>query len=58
VELETNSKIKNIRNLCRGIIDFKKDYQPRNFIVKDEKGDLDAIPTVFWLGGGNISLCY
>jgi hypothetical protein len=55
VELETNSEIKNIRNLCRAIVDFKKGYQPRNFIVKDEKGDLVAIPTV---GGGNISHCY
>jgi len=25
-----------------GIIDFKKGYQPRNNIVKDEKGDLVA----------------
>ena len=25
-ELETNSKIKNIRDLCRGINDFKKGY--------------------------------
>ena len=25
-ELETNSKIKNIRYLCRGISDFKKGY--------------------------------
>jgi hypothetical protein len=58
VELETNSKIKNVWDLYRGIIDFKKGYQPRNFIVKDEKGDLVAVPTVFWLGGGYISLCY
>jgi hypothetical protein len=28
-ELETNSKIKNIRDLCRGISDFKKDCQHR-----------------------------
>jgi len=28
-ELETNSKIKNIRDLYRGINDFKKGYQPR-----------------------------
>jgi len=28
-ELETNSKIKNIRDLYRGISDFKKGYQPR-----------------------------
>jgi len=39
-ELETNSKIKNIRDLYRGISDFKKAYQPRTNILKDEKGDL------------------
>ena len=41
-ELETNRKIKNIRDLYRGINDFKKGYQPRCNIVKDEKGDLVA----------------
>jgi hypothetical protein len=41
-ELETNSKINNIRDLYRGINDFKKGYHPRTFIVKDEKGDLFA----------------
>ena len=41
-ELETNSKIKNIRDLYRGINDFKKGYQPRCNIVKDETGDLVA----------------
>jgi len=41
-ELETNSKIQNIRDLYRGINDFKKRYQPRCNIVKDEKGDLVA----------------
>ena len=41
-ELETNSKINNIRDLYRGINDFKKGYQPRTIIVKDEKGDLVA----------------
>jgi hypothetical protein len=39
-ELETNSKIKKIRDLCRGICDLKKGYQPRTNVVKDEKGDL------------------
>ena len=39
-DLETNSKIKNIRDLYRGISDFKKGYQPRTNIVKDETGDL------------------
>jgi hypothetical protein len=37
-ELETNSKINNIRDLYRGINDFK----PRSIIVKAEKGDLVA----------------
>ena len=41
-ELETNSKNQNIRDLYRGISDFKKGYQPRCNIVKDEKGDLVA----------------
>jgi len=38
-ELETNSKI-NIRDLYRGFNDFKRGYQPRTNVVKDEKGDL------------------
>ena len=41
-ELETNSKIKNIRDLHRGISDFKKVCQPRSNIVKDNTGDLVA----------------
>ena len=41
-ELETNSKIQNIRDLYTGNSDFKKGYQPRTNIVKDEKGDLVA----------------
>ena len=41
-ELETNSKIKNIRDLYRGISDFNKGYQPRTNVEKDEKGDLVA----------------
>jgi hypothetical protein len=39
-ELETNRKNKNIRELYRGINDFKKGYQPRTNVIKDEKGDL------------------
>ena len=34
-ELEINSKIKNIRDLYRGINDFKKGYQPRTNVVKE-----------------------
>ena len=41
-ELETNSKINNVRELYRGINDFKKGYQARTLIVKDEKGDFVA----------------
>jgi len=44
--LETKSKIKNIRDLYKGINDFKKGYQPKTYIVKDEKGDLVADSTV------------
>ena len=32
-ELETNSEIKNIRDLYRDINDFKKGYQPRTNVV-------------------------
>jgi len=39
-EPETNSKIKNIRDLHRGIIDFKKGYQPGTNIVKSDKDDM------------------
>jgi hypothetical protein len=41
-ELETNSNNKNIRDLYSGINYFKKGYQPRTNVVKDEKGDLVA----------------
>jgi len=41
-ELETNSNVNNVRDLYRGINDFKKGYQPRTIIVKDEKGELVA----------------
>jgi hypothetical protein len=39
-ELETNSKIKNVRDLYLGINDVKKGYHPRTNTVKDEQGDL------------------
>jgi hypothetical protein len=41
-ELGSNSKTKNTRDLYRGINDFKKGYQSRTNIVKDQKGDLVA----------------
>ena len=57
-ELETNSKINKVRDLCRGINDFKKGYQPRTTIVKDEKGDLAADPHSIRRGRGSISPSY
>jgi hypothetical protein len=39
-DLETNSKIKNISDLYRGISDFKKGYQLRTTIVKEETDHL------------------
>jgi hypothetical protein len=41
-ELATNSKSKKIRDLYRGINEFKGGYQPRSILVKDENGDLLA----------------
>jgi hypothetical protein len=41
-EPETNRKNKNIRDLHRGINEFKKGYQPRTNMVKEENGDLLA----------------
>jgi hypothetical protein len=40
--LATNSKNKNIRDLYRGINEFKRGNQPRNNLVKDENGDMLA----------------
>jgi hypothetical protein len=42
-ELLTNSKNKNVRDLYRGIHEFKMGYQPRNYLVKYENGDLIAV---------------
>jgi hypothetical protein len=43
-ELETNNENKNIRVLYRGINEFKKWYQPRVNIIKDENDNLLADP--------------
>jgi hypothetical protein len=40
--LATNSKNKNIRDLYREINEFKRDYQPRNNLMKDENDELLA----------------
>jgi hypothetical protein len=41
-ELETNSKMRSIRDICRGINGFKEGYQHKMDLVKDEKGGLLA----------------
>jgi hypothetical protein len=43
-EIELNSKNKNIRDLYRCITEFKKGYQHKTKLVKDEMGDLLADP--------------
>jgi hypothetical protein len=43
-DIELNSKNKNTRDLYRGITEFKKGYQPKTNLVKDERGDLLADP--------------
>jgi len=37
MNLKTNRKNTNIRDLCRGISEFKKGYQPRTNVVKDKR---------------------
>jgi hypothetical protein len=39
-EIAPNSKNMNIRELYRGINEFKRGYQPRNNFVKYKNGDL------------------
>jgi hypothetical protein len=41
-EPATNSKNKNTRDLYRRINEFKRGYEPRSNLVKDENGDLLA----------------
>jgi tRNA(Ile)-lysidine synthase TilS/MesJ len=41
-KLATNIKNKNIIDLYRGINEFKRGFQPRSNLVKDENGDLLA----------------
>jgi hypothetical protein len=43
-DIELKSKNKNIRDLYWGITEFKKGYQPKTNLVKDERGDLLADP--------------
>jgi hypothetical protein len=38
--MNLNSKSLNVRNLYRGMNEFKRGYQPRNNLFKDENDDL------------------
>jgi hypothetical protein len=39
-ESETDRKNRNVRDLHRGINEFKKGYQPKTNLVNNESGDL------------------
>jgi hypothetical protein len=56
-ERATNSKNKNIRDLFRGINEFKTGYQSRNNLVKDENSDLlaDSHKLFDWWKGNHLS---
>jgi hypothetical protein len=43
-ELETKNKNKNMKDLYRGINEFKKEYQPKINVIEDENGNLLADP--------------
>jgi hypothetical protein len=47
-DTELNSNNKNIRDLYRGITEFKKRYQPKTNLVKDERSHLLADPQKIW----------
>jgi hypothetical protein len=46
-DIELNSTNKNIKDLYKGITVFKKGYQPKTNLVKDERCDLLADPKKF-----------
>jgi hypothetical protein len=43
-ELQSNNENTNIRDMYRGVDEFKKGFQPRTKLVKDEEGDLLVDP--------------
>jgi hypothetical protein len=56
-EPATNSKNKNIRDLCREINEFNKGYQCRSNLVKDENCDLleDSHDNLNWWENSSVS---
>jgi hypothetical protein len=57
-DTELNSKNENIRDLYRGITKFKKGYQPKTNLVKDERGEILRILKKFLLSGRITSVSY
>jgi hypothetical protein len=57
-ETELNSKNKNIRDLYRGITEFKKGYQPQTNLVKMRGAIFLRILKKFELGGRITSVSY
>jgi hypothetical protein len=55
-EFESNSKKRSIRDLYRGIKEFKNGYQTRTKVVKDERGDILEEPHK--IGGRITSVSY
>jgi hypothetical protein len=43
--LEESSKTKNIREMYKGINEFKKGYQPRAYVIKKHDGTIVADAT-------------
>jgi hypothetical protein len=46
-DLESDSNNVNIRDMYKGITDFKKGFQPRANLIKDGTGDLIVYPQHF-----------
>ena len=44
-KLEENSKNKNIWEMCKGINEFKKGYQPCPYVIKKDHGTIVADTT-------------
>ena len=44
-KLEENSMNKNIRDMYKGINEFKKDYQPHAYVIKKHDGTIVADTT-------------
>ena len=46
-KLEENSKNKNIREMYKGINEFKKGYQPRAYVIKKHDGTIAQIQLAY-----------